>query len=285
MNHEHLKCELANLPLRAIVAFAARCARRVRPLAASLPEDSRVAIDQAITVAEAFARGDKAVGAAVTAGAAVGAARGAEIDGVTETAVGAAWAAAQAAEAVQAAKAAEAFGAAADNNFAVQAAEAADQTARCAALAVGNATLAVRSAALAVKAIASVTDRDHAILADIEQIIAFRLGEPGTLGSPIDPSEAGPLGPLWPGGEPAWLRKLDDEGYKALGLDEPADAAELAVEVEVPEDASDEDVLTLVDQLVLHADNLHRSLGGHGLKIEGLEVHQSAGVPEGVPRG
>ena len=55
---EHLKA----LPLRAIVAFAARCARRVEPLA-QLPEghpqreDRRGAVEAALDMAEAFARG------------------------------------------------------------------------------------------------------------------------------------------------------------------------------------------------------------------------------------
>ena len=55
---EHLKA----LPLRAIVAFAARCARRVEPLA-QLPEGHpqregrRGAVEAALGMAEAFARG------------------------------------------------------------------------------------------------------------------------------------------------------------------------------------------------------------------------------------
>jgi hypothetical protein len=56
---EHLK----KLPLRAIVAFAARCARRVESLA-QLPEgnprreDRRAAVEAALRMAESFARGD-----------------------------------------------------------------------------------------------------------------------------------------------------------------------------------------------------------------------------------
>ena len=54
--------QLKVLPLRAIVAFAARCARRVEPLA-QLPEGDphresrREAVDAALRMAEAFARG------------------------------------------------------------------------------------------------------------------------------------------------------------------------------------------------------------------------------------
>lgn len=65
---------------------------------------------------------------------------------------------------------------------------------------------------------------------------------------------------------------------------ESAGDAELIVEIDVPEGASADDVLDLVGKLVLHADALHRSFGGHGLKVERLEVHQSTGVTEDVPR-
>src|SRR4051812_12816304 len=54
--------ELKRLPLRAIVAYAARCARRVRPLY-RLPDDvhdrerDEAAVSRAITLAEEFADG------------------------------------------------------------------------------------------------------------------------------------------------------------------------------------------------------------------------------------
>src|SRR4051794_36527393 len=54
--------ELQRLPLRAIVAYAARCARRVRPLY-RLPQDfpdrvkHELAVDHAIEYAENFAAG------------------------------------------------------------------------------------------------------------------------------------------------------------------------------------------------------------------------------------
>jgi hypothetical protein len=39
---------------------------------------------------------------------------------------------------------------------------------------------------------------------DLQRLGALKLGRPGMLGKPIDPAEEGPLGPLWPGGVPAW---------------------------------------------------------------------------------
>jgi hypothetical protein len=32
----------------------------------------------------------------------------------------------------------------------------------------------------------------------------LELGDPGKFGQPIDPSESGPLGSLWPKGAPDW---------------------------------------------------------------------------------
>ena len=96
---------LAELPRRALVAFAARCARRVQPLTDALPEDSRADIAQAIAVAEAYASGDagaawdaaawaaRAAGAAARAvrAAAEAAGAAAEAAGAAARAAGAAW--------------------------------------------------------------------------------------------------------------------------------------------------------------------------------------------------
>jgi hypothetical protein len=55
MSDEELKDQLAKLPLLALVAFAVRCAQRVRPLTDALPQDSRDAVDRAIEAAVAVA--------------------------------------------------------------------------------------------------------------------------------------------------------------------------------------------------------------------------------------
>jgi hypothetical protein len=65
------------LPLRAIVAFAVRCARRVQPLGRVLTEYRPVEVEDAIASAEGFARGGKAVRAAGAAARAADAARAA----------------------------------------------------------------------------------------------------------------------------------------------------------------------------------------------------------------
>lgn len=40
--------------------------------------------------------------------------------------------------------------------------------------------------------------------ADLTLLLGRIVDQPGQLGEPIDPSEVGPLGPIWPHGEPAW---------------------------------------------------------------------------------
>jgi hypothetical protein len=79
MSSEDLHEQLTELPLRAIVAFAVRCARRVQPLGHVLTEYRQVEVDDAIAIAEGFARGGKAVRAAARAARAANAARAADI--------------------------------------------------------------------------------------------------------------------------------------------------------------------------------------------------------------
>jgi hypothetical protein len=116
---EDIRERLARLPHHAVVAFAARCARRVQPLTHILPQQDRDAIDRALAGAEAFAKG------------------------------------------------------------------AADAR-------------AAHAAAAAARAARAATSRD------LDRLIALNPGAPDALGAPIDPSEAGPLGPLWPQGVPEW---------------------------------------------------------------------------------
>jgi hypothetical protein len=56
----------------------------------------------------------------------------------------------------------------------------------------------------------------------------------------------------------------------------------IAFEIQVPENASDSDVIQFAKCLAEEADSLHRALGGHGLKIESLEAFGEASVPEEV---
>jgi len=222
MSGDDIQDQLAKLPLRAIVAFAVRCARRVQPLGRVLTEYRQVEVDDAIAIAEGFARGgkaDRAAGAAARAGdaaraaaRALDAARAAAAKAAADSdwvdaddaEAAAAWAdatvravdaAACAARAANAARAADIAAADAAAARAAAAADAAEDTAR-AAWDTGRA--ASRTAARG----------------DLHQLLALELGRPGTLGKPIDPAEDGPLGPLWPNAAPDWYTnppKLSDE--------------------------------------------------------------------------
>ena len=191
MATEDIQERLAQLPRRAVVAFAARCTRRVQPLTHFIPQQDRDAIDRAIASAEAFAKGIAADwaahrAAAADARAAAVAVVAAAVDAARATAADAARAAAVAAAVADDAAWADAAWADADARAAV--AWATDAVAWAADAAASAARAATRAA----------TSRD------LERLIALNLGQPGTLGAPIDPSEAGPLGPLWPHGVPEW---------------------------------------------------------------------------------
>ena len=171
MATEDIRERLAQLPHHAVVAFAARCARRVQPLTHVLPQQDRDAIDWALASAEAFAKG----AAAARADAARAAARADDARAAAARAADA-WTAARAA-----ADAAAAAAAAAD-----------DWAAHTAAAAAWAAAAAARA------------DARAAAASDLDRLSALNPGEPDALGAPIDPSEAGPLGPLWPQGVPEW---------------------------------------------------------------------------------
>jgi hypothetical protein len=193
---EHLK----QLPLRAIVAFAVRCARRVEQHA-ELPEghpqreSRRAAIEAALRMAEAFAQGsdappDESVIAAVTASR-----------NVTGGPPGSADATAAAAEAAHAA--AGAWQVAFERReevgpWATDTAEAGrcrkgveDVTAELAAL---NALTAAEDANV------SIGYHNEGFLdaarSDYNQLIRLKAGRYPELGNPIDPSTGGPLGRL-----------------------------------------------------------------------------------------
>jgi len=181
--------DLKQLPLRAIVAYAMRCARRVQPLllrATGLPGHERNvgAVDEATLAAERFCRGEQVTAADADAHAAYADAVNARAAcAAADAAARAAYASYAAARATRAAAAR----AAAENAaaYAVNAADAAtDATADAAADADAEAT-AVRAAEAAAKA-------------DYDRLLSLNLGVYPELGQPIDPTENGPLGSLWP---------------------------------------------------------------------------------------
>ena len=194
---EHLKA----LPLRAIVAFAARCARRVEPLAQAPEGDPqgagrRAAVDAALRMAEAFASGadappDESVIAAIDA------AREAASDPAGSSAVSAAAQAAHAADSAWHAG----FSGREEAKAKTHGGEPAQAGWSAGALTHVTADLAALNAfTAAADAFVSVgyhnEDFVGSALNDYDKLVRLGLGRYPEPGDPIDPSPAGPLGPL-----------------------------------------------------------------------------------------
>jgi hypothetical protein len=173
--------------LRAQVAFAARCARRVQPLAMRLPADprNREAVERAIRVAEEFARGNQV--SPHTGRAAADAARAVATDAWAAKDTAASYAANAA---CYAANAAAAYTVTAGRDGATKVA--------------GAAVYAYTDAAASARAGDARVAFDAASVSDLGKLARLKLGLFPELGAPIDPSESGPLGPLWPEGKPGW---------------------------------------------------------------------------------
>lgn len=176
--------DLKKLPLLAIVAYAVRCARRAQPVLDAVPNFAAHAatVAQAISLTERFCAGkdlnaaaDAAERAADAAGRAAAVARSFAGGSAAALAAGAAQAAAQATAAVE--------------DFWVRP----DSTARVARAATYAAGRAGRAVAADLHAAVSAAAR-----ADYHRLLLLNLGTYPDPGQPIDPTESGPLGPLWP---------------------------------------------------------------------------------------
>ena len=161
--------DLMKLPQRAIVAYAVRCARRLQPLFATtgIPDDNlhAQAVEEAMDIAERFCRGE--------------AGRAADANIAAKAAAKAAYGAAEAAGTPDAVNAARVAGFAA---YAV-------------ATPVYAAIVAYATATVAAKTASAV---DAAARADYDRLLELNPGSYDNLGQPIDPTETGPLGSLWP---------------------------------------------------------------------------------------
>jgi hypothetical protein len=249
--------DLAKLSLRAIVAFAVRCARRV-PSSYSPSHWVSKAIDDALSIAETFAKrkvpksfGDRANRAAKEATEAS--------KSVSEQLKTGAYSAASAATAAALASASAHY--AARN-------QASDSEA------FEGRSSAISSAQFAYE-IAAKLDSQAAAAAhiDFEHLLSLKSGRPGTLGPFIDPSEQGPLGPLWPAGEPEWLRQPD--GPKAPIQAVEPDAPPIMFYFDTVE-FDDEEIACILG----HLSNLYRSIGGDALVIERTETLDPASILE-----
>jgi hypothetical protein len=188
--------ELSRLPLRAIVAFAVRCASRVEPLTSELGEEAVQIVHGVIATAEGFAKGasldknmvDEAARAAARAADVVrsGSSRASTAGRDSANAARAAWAASETVRAAHSAARAIGVGAL---DAALSAAALASQVAE-----------AADDAATAAAEVAAA----NAARADLSRLLELNLGGPGEIGQPIDVTETGPLGSLWPKGAPVW---------------------------------------------------------------------------------
>jgi hypothetical protein len=231
------------------------------------------AVDRAIRVAEDSARENQFLGYD-DAWPAADAARDAE------AAADAAWDAEAAARDARDAAAARAAEAAAG---AARAARAARDAAWAAGDAPWDAARAAEAAAwVAGDAVGGAAGA--AAQSDISKLSSLKLGDFPELGDPVDPSESGPLGPLWPGGIPELLKSIRDEEETSKRVEAPPSEAEperLVLEAEVSEFADTEQVAGALADLCYALNAYHIAAAGNGLVIDDWHIL----VPKPTPVG
>jgi hypothetical protein len=248
--------EIATLPRWAQVAFAARCARRVFPLFTEEPLYAEglgiPLVRRAIDLAEQFASGSDRSEDDVEKIAAV-ATKVYEVSGGTNSSRAAASTALTAARA-----AAAAFHARATDPASLDA-----TAARIEAVAKA-ASSAVQQAGF------FKTDAQPEIRRDFKTVLELSMKNAWTDDTPVPPSV---FGPIWPDGTPD-------------GWPEEVDSNDIILEIDVPDDATDEELLRIATDLAIRADALDREGGGHGLDIEELEItaEEPVSVPVGGPQ-
>lgn len=299
MNEFSTADQVRSLPRRAQVAFAVRCARRVQPLVEGMTVEGKKAIERALAMSEDFCRGDDVAAADASAADAYSNASIAARD----TASDAAYAArlirgadapghpARAAKAVSSddAKAAasyDAAGAAARAAAATSAAAAgADDWDAEVADAADSAVRASEAADYAysdhsVAAFAA----DAASTADLHRLQSLVRDTEDLQGWKIDPSESGPLGPLWPDGAPDWFTNPPKANYSSPVLDEAEEPGRLILEAYVDEFADTEEVATALANLGYALNAYHIAAGGNGLVVDDWQIFvpepEYAGVDE-----
>ncbi len=263
MTRNEIEAQLNGLPMHAIVAFAARCARRAQPLTRTLSEIGQQTIERAIAVAEVVARGELKD---------------------SEEATAASTAASAIAKASAAKVAANAAGASAANAANAASAGAATTAATYASYAYDAAAYAFERT---IAGSVATYDHDFAAQHDLKKLESLGLGKLGTLGKPVDPSESGPLGPLWPRGAPEWFAKATKviptrkQIETAQPFDEPG---RLILSAYVDELANTDEVATALANLLYALNAAHIAEGGNGLVIDDMQIFvpepEFAGVDE-----
>jgi hypothetical protein len=247
--------ELEELPRGAIVAFAARSARRVQPIFEqdwpNAPQGHKDALEKAIAFAENVACDPAQPANPAADREATRAARAAHEAGreAGRAGRGAAHNAAQAA--AEAAKAAQAACIGSDARAAAHAAHAAEAAARS-ARGVGMGANAAGDAAY--------HQFVTALRQDYEKLRAA--ATEWTDETPVPPEFFEPSSPP-----------------VSLAGEEPEPNNELVLQIEVPPGATEEEVLEFVKQLVDKVDALDRAYGGQGLRVKSLEAFDEAALP------
>jgi hypothetical protein len=181
--------DLGQLSLRANVAFAVRCAQRIRPrfnLPADAPSrrEKLAAVDRAIRVAAAYCEGLPMEPGQAEAALRMAAAVANESDEITSYA---GYGAVRAAEAAIHAE-----------EFVRHPGDSRIMEVVAAAFGAGR-VLAANAGAFSSDLVVA------ALYADLVKLMSLSQGHCQQLGPPIDPAETGPLGTLWPAGAPAWF--------------------------------------------------------------------------------
>ena len=199
--------DLKKLPLRAMVAFAVRCARRVEHLA-QLPEGEvgteqrRIAVDEALRLAEAVARGDACPSVESIVQAIDASRQGADVAHRRESAVAAAAQAAHAAASVL-----SFLGRAVDDQDMPQSARNVEDRKFLGSLESTTADLVAMSAYTAAAEADDAVGlaNEHYVAAslnDYDKLSRLNLGRYPEPGEPIDASPSGPLGAILASDQP-----------------------------------------------------------------------------------
>jgi hypothetical protein len=240
--------QLCELPMKARVAFAARCAARVEPLLRSFgfTQEQRNSLDGAISIATAFAANfgeanfKAAAEAAAASVAAANAATNAHASKAAEAAAHAADAAAHAADATAAAAADNAVTNAAAAS--VAAANAAAETADAARVADDASCVIVRSA----------------IESDFSLLMQKSKTEHWTDGTPVPPIV---FGEMWPDKRPKWVEQAQksDVTTSKDSVEEPS------IELWIDPGNASADTL---EKFLVTLGELHIAAGGSGLEFK-----------------
>lgn len=258
--------DLKKLPLRAIVALLVRCVRRVRSFFPSGGSQNEAALDAALECAERFASGVPAAPrtpkmAAQTARTAGGV--HAETHFATPIARTIAKAAATAAE----------IASATDFTFFASLADKYNDATKSAAVCLDDIELIFEG--LGDPELRTATELDYKRLLELTERGHLELG------LPIDLHEAGPLGPLWPDGEPEWYTKAKLEAEARVAREaqandidqEPPTIPPLDFLLD-PGDATPEEIGTLFAEI----SKLNRMMGGPGIRFTVEDCRQPVRV-------